>query len=168
LNSAWIPLATVHIGDGNPAGGTGSTDPVNAGLFSGSVAAVNTTGFSADATLYYWVYNAPTAAAATQQGLFSSTTWTFPSGNGGGTDTSTLDTDLNYLTAGGAGSSFNSSTGLIPIGSVGLGTNVTGGGMDFQLVAIPEPAETVVIAAVGALALALYRRRLGQREKLKA
>lgn len=155
LNSSWIALGDVYIGDGDPNSG------VNEGLFFGSISAVNTTaqGINPGATLFYWVYNASTVNAATQQGLFSSTTWLIPSGDGGGLDFSTLDTDLNNLTVGGAGSTLDNSIAFIAIGSAGLGTNAAQGGMDFQLAAIPEPAHIAGWGGLLMLGFAFVRRR---------
>lgn len=161
LNSKWTQIGSAFIGDGDPAVAGSNSDPANAGLFIGNAPLINTSASGlniAGSTLYYWVFNAPTMGAATQHGIFGSTTWTIPSGTGTFSDLA-LDTDLNYLTA--AGPTL-AGTALLPVGDFGPGVNATAGGPDFRLAnitAIPEPAETAVVAALGALALVFHRRR---------
>ncbi|HEX2655788.1 MAG TPA: hypothetical protein VHN11_19355 [Xanthobacteraceae bacterium] len=160
LNLHWIELGTAVIGDGNPSGAAGgASDPANAGLFSHSYSGVNTTATGmnvAGSMLYYWVFNAPSTGSATQHGIFSSSLWTIPSGDGSVTDFSLLNTDINDLTNAGASLA---GTAVLPVGFFGPGTNATGGGGDFRLTPIPEVADGALLAAACSLVFAAIRRR---------
>ncbi len=159
LNANFVTLDTAFIGKGDPAG---SGDIANAGLFVSTLSGINTVANStAGKLLSYWVFDSATPASATSQGIFSSTTWTVPSGDGTPTDLSSLSTDISDLTVGNLGVTLLGSAKVI-IGSFGPGTNATGGGKDFVLAAtsaIPEPSTYAAFAGIAVLGLAALRRR---------
>ena len=160
LESSFTELTSAVIGEGNPALGTSDNDPVNSGLFNHALNGIDTTpsGLNiAGKSLYYWVYNAPTVVDSTQHGIFSSSLWTIPSGGVLDFGTS-LDTDIVNLTTNDEGLLLDPSA-IVAVGSFGGGTNVTGGGVEFNLAPIPEPSTAVLIAGTLGLGLALGRRR---------
>lgn len=165
LNDNFVQLGVATIGQGNPAGGAGANDPVNNGLFNGNLSSINTTASGlnvAGSQLYYWVFNTPTAFAATQHGVFSSTLWQIPSGDGGGLDLASINTDIADLTLNQAGEALATSARIV-IGGFGPGSNATGAGRDFTLVEIgapiPEPSTAVALVGVASLGFAALRRR---------
>ncbi len=163
LNSNFVQIGTSYIGQGNPAAGSSETDPANNGLFNSSILSVNTTASGLNivgSQVSYWVFNAVTASSATQCGIFSSSlsSWTVTSGDGSGLDLSAITTDISDLTNSGAGVSL-AGTAKILVGSLGSGTNVSGGGKDFMLSAIPEPSSYAALFGVAALGACLLRRR---------
>ena len=169
LNAAFTEIATATIGQGDPGVFGSASDTGNAGLFIADASAIDTsvTGLNiAGLHLYYWVFNAATADAATQQGIFSSTLWIIPDGNV--FQNLPLDTDIVDLTTGQGGATLAGSA-VIPIGSFGPGVNTTGyaangntGAVEFNLalIAIPEPAQIAGLFGVLALLGAFVRRRL--------
>ncbi len=164
LNSNFIQIGSAVIGQGNPAEGAGPSDPVNAGLFYGDAFNVNTTASGLNVSglkLYYWVFNSSSVGSATQHGIFSSTlsSWTIPSGDGGGLDLAVINTDIADLTVGQEGNEL-AGTAKILIGGFGSGINQAGGGRDFTLAAIPEPSAAVALAGAAILGFAATRRRL--------
>jgi hypothetical protein len=163
LDSVWVNLGTTVIGAGNPAGSS-TTDPANAGLFTATFSGVDTTSLQANSVLYYWAFDASSMGSATEHGIFSSTTWTIATGNGSIYDSAFMNTDVSDLTTNGG--SPLASSGRVVVGSLGAGTNASGGGIDLQLAAIsaiPEPAETAFVCALGSLAALYYRRRRSTR-----
>ena len=162
LNANFIQIGTSYIGQGNPFNAVSETNSANNGLFNSSLSSINTTSEGlniATAKLSYWVFNATTAVAATQQGVFSSTTWAIPAGDASGTDTAFLNTDINDLTTSNDGQNL-AATARILIGGFGPGLNISGQGRDFTLAsAIPEPATYAALFGLGVLGLAAFRRR---------
>lgn len=169
LNAAFTEIATAIIGQGDPGGFGSNSDTRNAGLFNADASGIDTSASGrniAGLQLYYWVFNAATANAATQHGIFSSTLWIIPDGNG--FSNLALDTDIVDLTTGQSGATLAGSA-VIPIGSFGPGVNTTGyaangntGAVEFNLalIAIPEPAQIAGLFGVLALLGAFVRRRL--------
>lgn len=166
LNSSFREITFATIGEGDPAGFGSVSDPGNAGLFVHSLGDVDTTASGlniAGLQLYYWVFNAPSLGAATQQGIFSSTTWIIPSGSGTFSDSAALDTDIIDLTTGQDGLTLALNAQIL-VGYFGPGVNITGsafgGGTDFDLapIAVPQPAHTSALIGFAATALLFIRR----------
>ena len=108
--------------------------------------------------IYLWVYNAPTAGAATQHGLFTSSTatWVIPSTFTGGA-TESFNVTLGASTAP-AFSAVAASIGTFTTGVVGVGTGVDNtAGSIYRLAPIPEP--TTSMFALGIIGMGLIRRR---------
>lgn len=160
LDAHFTQLTTAVIGLGNPVGGAGDNDPINAGLFSRSLTDINTTstGFDvAGGLLVYWVFDAPSAETATQHGIFSSTTWLIPPGIGDSFDFGVVYTDIADLTMDGAGQVL-AGTARVLIGGFGPGLNEAGGGLDFTLATIPEPSAYAWITGLAGVLAVLSTR----------
>lgn len=158
LSSNFIQIGSSYIGQGNPTG-SGEAAEDNHGLFAAAFTNIDSREFAGQ-QLYYWVFNSNNITNSSEHGIFTSTDWLIPSGDGGGVDVSKMNTDINDL---------NSITGTgladtaqIVVGSFGNGINPVGGGQNFNLVAIaavPEPATLAAILGFGTLGFAILRRR---------
>ena len=75
-------------------------------------------------------------------------------------DLLSLNTDTVNLTVADEGE-FLVISAVLGVGTFGPGTNITGGGVEFNLalIAIPEPAAAATLAGLAILALASTRRR---------
>ena len=99
--------------------------------------------------MYIWAFDTVSGATATQYGIYTSSlsSWLFPSDS---SVPNTSQIDLNEVTS-------------ILVGGFGTGTSSATGPSEplynLAAIAIPEPASTAMIAALGALTLGLYRRR---------
>jgi hypothetical protein len=145
-----LPTTTGTLSENGTPAGNSNTVYVNsfasvAGSFYGTFNGVNSSFLSVGSPLYLWVFNSSNPANATQWGVFSGSTWTFPA----------------YPTPGSVDLSMASANST-PI----RGTAITSGGNsgDFELAAIPasipEPSSVSLMAGVLALGgLALGRRR---------
>lgn len=106
------------------------------------------------AMLYYWVFNAPSQVSATEQGIFTSSLWEIPSGNGSVLDLSNITTDIGDLTG--------QSNSLLPSAKIvvgSFGTATYEGFSSFGLAAIPEPSTFAGLMGLAALGFAATRRR---------
>lgn len=94
--------------------------------------------------LYMWIYDAPTAAGATEYGIFSDSEWTIPS-------SLTMNLDMTTL---------DPSDALdVYIGDRGPETSATVGGSLNKLVGVPPIPEPSVSALLGLAACLLICRR---------
>jgi hypothetical protein len=148
LDAKFVPYASARIGDNHPltpqpAPGfwltdtNASTDKVIVGSETFSIA---------HQQIYYWVFNAPTIAAATEQGIFTAPNnpnWIFPD-----------DNDLINITP--------TEIGDVPhpqgilVGSFGVSDSPLTGSPQYNLapiVVIPEPANYQVLLAAVAVGL---------------
>jgi hypothetical protein len=152
LQANFVPYASAQIGQGNPAG----TTPAAPGFWladttasTDAVSVANTTFNIAHTQIYYWIFNAPTAAAATEQGIFTApgnNNWIFPD-----------DNDLINITT--TDISEVPTTGIL-VGSFGVSTSPLTGAPQYNLAVIPEPYEGMLLAVSGValLGYALQRR----------
>lgn len=149
LEANFVQYASAPIGDGNPAGtpqpapGFWLTDTIAS---TDKVIVGNETFSIAHDQIYYWVFNAPTIPAATEQGIFTSpnnTNWIFPD-----------DNDLINTTATEIGNVPPNPQGIL-VGSFGVSDSPLTGKPQYNLapiIAIPEPGSyqlLLVAAAVG-------------------
>ena len=149
LQSHFTTFGSAVIGAGNPGGPGSASD----GYFTG-VSTASASGLSLASTqMFYWVFNAPTAGAATQQGIFtlgSNPNWTFPD------DSATAQSKTNDL------SQVLNPSGIL-WGSFGTGTSRDGLSplYNLALIAVPEPSTLALIgfALVGAPVVFLRRRK---------
>jgi hypothetical protein len=163
LNANFIELGVSYIGEGNPTGAASEMDAANAGLFNKAIYSINTTNSGlnvAGLTLSYWVFDAVSSTEATQHGIFSSTltSWILPSGDGGGLDLSVINTDISDLTTSGQGVALAGSAKVL-VGGFGPGMNTSGGGVNFTLTAVPEPATYAALFGLAAIGFCVWRKR---------
>ena len=150
LLSHWTQFASSTIGFGSP-NGSGDNSGYWLSSNNNSTLALGIAG----QPIYYWVFNSPTPALATQYGIFTASTspnstvssaWKFPS------DTSipnTTITDLNQVP--------HDSTGIL-FGSYGTGISSDGSSPLYNLAVIPEPGSAILLLSGGALIIAVRRR----------
>lgn len=163
LNANFVQVAASYIGHGNPAGGSGESDPINAGLFNCTQSAVDTTASGLDIAglqIVYWAFNAADFASATEHGIFttSAAAWTIIGGTGDGLDFLSLYTDIADLTVTKTGLMLDPFTKVL-VGSFGPSVQALGGGLNFTLAEIPEPAAVAALMGGGVLLVGIWRRR---------
>lgn len=142
LNSIFTPIGEglANAGTLTESGNTGQTMIINnfggnSGAFLGSFSNVSGTYLAPGTQLYMWVFNASLASvsSATQWGIFSASSWTFPS-------------DLGSVTV-------SPSTG---------GVNVIRGGTsgsNFTIASVPEPSTYALLGLGTAFAGWMARRK---------
>jgi hypothetical protein len=150
LMSHFTTFASAVIGQGNPNGAGSASD--------GYWTAVNANSASSlsiqTKEIYYWVFDTPTAPAATEYGIFtnpSNSNWFFPD------DTSQPQSNTTDL------SQVGHDTMSILFGSYGVGLSRDGTSPLYNLgvVAVPEPSTWVpALLAMGALVFGKFRRRV--------
>ena len=147
LLSHFTTFGSAVIGQGNPNGAGSASDGYWTGVSSNSASALSLQ----NKEIFYWVFNSPVAANATQYGIFtapSNSSWVFPD------DTSTAQlstTDLSQVP--------HDSTGIL-WGSFGTGTSRDTTSPLYNLAAIPEPSTFALIAfGSGFSVLGLLKRR---------
>lgn len=149
LMANFVQFASTTIGNGNPNGAGSASDGywLTTSINSSNALAVNNT------EMYYWVFNSPTAVAASQYGIFTNAalaSWKFPD------DTAippTTTTDLADVP--------QNSQGIL-VGSFGLGLSKDGTSPLFNLAVIPEPS-TYAFAGIAVAALAARHLRKSRR-----
>jgi hypothetical protein len=134
LNAAFVQYGTAAVGDGFGFAAHW------AAVTSASTDSLGINGHR----IYYWAFNAPSTGAATQYGVFTSTSpdWVFPSD---GSIPNTTTTDLEQVDK-------------ILIGGFGSGTSTATGAALFNLVIIPEPSEAAPVVGLFCLTYFGYRR----------
>ena len=163
LNSNFVSIDTAFVGKGDPSG-AGQSDLSNSGLFNSAVSGINTgnTGLNVSGkTLYYWVFDSADPLLATQQGVFTSSDWVIPAGDGSPVDLASLSTDIAGLTVDTLGAELTPGAKII-FGGFGPGTNDLGAGVNFTLAvtaAIPEPSSFAALAVLAVLGAVASRRR---------
>ena len=156
LMSAFVTFATGHIGDGLPNGpGAGS----NGYWEDTSIASSNALGIQHEA-IDYWVFNATTANAATQYGIFTASAstntqfaaaWMFPG-----------DTDVPNVTVTDLSDVPHDSTGIYWGSYNGTGTSGDGISPLYYLAsfsAVPEPSTWVAGTLIASSLLPTIGRR---------
>lgn len=132
-------------------GGTGALTVSAGAKLGGSITDDSTGATKADyfnlKTLYVWIFNAATVAAATEMGIFKATIaanpWVFPANTSGLGDSNTFTTQP-------------ASTTLVTTAAVGgVGTSTE---TQLQTAPVPEPS-TALLTALGLLGMASRRRR---------
>jgi len=152
--SGFTPWVTGLMGQGNSGG------PGFFSISSGPSSAANTS----QGEIYLVCFNAPTAGAATQEGIFSSSTaaWTFPATNSL-TPTTTIDIENLVNNPGTSANSLAGTAKLIFGGGpafIASDPNNAGGPSSYMQLAalVPEPS-TYVLVGTGLLGLFGLRRR---------
>jgi hypothetical protein len=151
LNSNFVEFATSTIGDGGPINGGGSND--DGYWLANSINSATALGIQ-HTQIYYWLFNSPTAATASEYGIFtapSNTAWIFPA------ETDVPNTTITDL------SEVPHNTSGILFGSYGTGLSRDGESPLYNLAevtAVPEPASVAAaVLATGAVAFGAVRRR---------
>ncbi len=152
LLANFVQYASAFIGDGNPSGSVNPQD--NTGYWlANSVNSSNALGIQGT-EMYYWVFNAPVAANATQYGIFtapSSNAWMFP-----------LDTAIPPTTVTDLSQVPHDLTGIL-WGTFGTGTSSDGFSPLYNLApitSVPESSTWVAGALLLSSLLPTFRRRL--------
>jgi len=112
-----------------------------------SLAEANHTQFNGQ-TIYLWIYNAPTAGAATQQGIFK-TNLVFPNNDTGGFGDSIIVTSATDITSVVAAPGYSAPQIL---------AGDANDSKHFVLGAVPEPTASL-LALLGVVAIGVRRRR---------
>jgi hypothetical protein len=150
LEANFVSYASAGIGDGNPAGtpqpapGFWLTDTIAS---TDKVIVGNETFSIAHDQIYYWVFNAPTIMAATEQGIFTAPdnpNWIFPDDNDvpNSTVTDISDVPPNFQ-------------GIL-VGSFGVSDSPLTDKPQYNLapiIVIPEPASYQLLLAAAAVGL---------------
>jgi len=146
LMQNFVQYASAFIGDGAPAGPNPSD---NQGYWlANSVNSSNTLSIQ-NTQIYYWVFNAATAGAASQYGIYTnptSTAWKFPDDTAIPPTTITDLSDVQHTVQG------------ILWGSFGTGISKDNVSPLYNLAPIPEPS-TVSLTAFGLVCMAAAIRR---------
>lgn len=154
INSAFIEFGTTTVGDpGAAPNNIGGHIPAAGKAINNTTAEGNS--LFASKQLVIWVYNASTAAAATEQGIFTSTAWTTP-GNFNANDQSFVVT-LGNSTAPAFGP-VTALFGSYSTGAVTVAGTANQSGSIYTLAAIPE-ASTFTVSLLGLGLLCARRRR---------
>jgi len=154
LMSNFTTFASAVIGQGNPGGPGSASDGYWTGVSTNSS---STLGIQ-NKEIYYWVFNAPTAGAASQYGIYTApanASWVFPDD----TNTAQIDTtDLSQVP--------HDSSGIL-WGSYGTGLSRDGSSPLYNLASVssvPEPGTWVgTLLASVAVGFQAIRRRLVRR-----
>jgi len=152
--SSFVEFGTTTMGD--PGGGVVGGHIPGAG----KSITTDTTNF-ANRQLYIWVYNAATAAAATQSELFTSTAWLTPADFN--TPVATFNITLGQTAAptvpvSRLSAAADTDAGQYRIGSITIGAGTNDFASIYQLGTIPEPS-TSLMASLVAFGLLARRRR---------
>jgi hypothetical protein len=153
LQANFVPYAAAKIGEGNPAG----TTPPAPGFWStdtkastDNVIVDNETFNIAHTQIYYWIFDAQTVAAATEQGIFTAPgnlSWIFPA-----------DNDLINITTTDISDVPPTSQGIL-VGSFGVRDSPLTGFPQYNLapiVTISEPAGHQLFLFASAVWLSLW------------